>query len=579
MGVGILSFFSILLIILFFIFYILIYLNMFLIFLERKLWWNLFFYFPTTISFSIWWNLVFLLLFIFFQVVLGIFLSCFINTGSFCLTSKFLIFKEVVGGWFLVIFHIITPWFIFFFLCLYILKSLLFLTYSVLKLWCSGVIIFLLFIIIVFSGYSIVYGSMLYWAITVVSELIKFILWVEIFSYIRCNFIWGYPVFFKSFLFIDFFNLSNTFLYKIIVLIFILVIVFVITFVISLVPIYFCLFISFLNKFLGGIKRRVYYIKPRFGRKVSKYILKKYRLRVSKGLLSLIFSFLYSFFSSYSSIIRSFMLFNRKFFVTLWSSIKFLFSLIIKSPLSSFNKFKKIIFRDKEKSSVKKWYPVSNPSDLMRQKGLSRGVIFIGDDSLVVHDWFLRNRRKWSDRRIQSKFIKEIGTTDFGIIFLEVVSKIDFIFRSTMLSQVLSMNSVELDEYKSEISKNPQLRWPNPKALFERYYFKSFYFIKLSCSELIFSNNFSIDDVKSILSLVVLFLDSFKDYLSFLGIIFMVRLLFLHIGSKTHIFLRSMNIFRNNMLLKDGSLDKDFLLKYNNFFIEMGILFEKLKKK
>uniref|UniRef100_UPI0030018B82 hypothetical protein n=1 Tax=Thelohanellus kitauei TaxID=669202 RepID=UPI0030018B82 len=143
----------------FFIFYIITYLNMFLTFLERKLWWNLFFYFPTTISFSIWWNLVFLLLFIFFQVVLGIFLSCFINTGSFCLTSKFLIFKEVVGGWFLVIFHIITPWFIFFFLCLYILKSLLFLTYSVLKLWFStlGVIIFLLFmfIIIVFSGFII----------------------------------------------------------------------------------------------------------------------------------------------------------------------------------------------------------------------------------------------------------------------------------------------------------------------------------------------------------------------------------------------------------------------------------------
>uniref|UniRef100_UPI003002D04F cytochrome b n=1 Tax=Thelohanellus kitauei TaxID=669202 RepID=UPI003002D04F len=161
---------------------------MFLTFLERKLWWNLFFYFPTTISFSIWWNLGFLLLlFIFFQVVSGIFLSCFINIGSFCLTSKFLIFKEIVGGWFLVIFHIITPWFIFFFLYLHILKSLLFPTYSVLKLWSSGVIIFLLFIIIVFSGYSIVYGSMSYWAITVVSELIKFIFGEKISSIIFYN--------------------------------------------------------------------------------------------------------------------------------------------------------------------------------------------------------------------------------------------------------------------------------------------------------------------------------------------------------------------------------------------------------
>uniref|UniRef100_UPI00300248F0 cytochrome b n=1 Tax=Myxobolus wulii TaxID=649408 RepID=UPI00300248F0 len=140
--------------------------------------------FPSFYNFGFFWNFGFIIFIIFFiQVFSGVILSFYINFElNYILLSKIFLLNNVSYGWILLKIHCILPNFLFFFIYLHIFKSLINFMYYPFNLFISGIVLYLLFVIVVFTGYSIAGGSMGYWAIIVVFNILKYVLGSEIAS-------------------------------------------------------------------------------------------------------------------------------------------------------------------------------------------------------------------------------------------------------------------------------------------------------------------------------------------------------------------------------------------------------------
>lgn len=106
------------------------------------------------------------------QVTSGIFLSFFYNSDT---TNAFLsvektIMRDIRFGWFIRYIHVNVASFIFLFIYLHIGKAVYFRSYTRIKLWLSGCLIFIIIMLTAFSGYVLVWGQMSLWAATVITN-------------------------------------------------------------------------------------------------------------------------------------------------------------------------------------------------------------------------------------------------------------------------------------------------------------------------------------------------------------------------------------------------------------------------
>lgn len=133
---------------------------------------------PTLINVSLLWNLGFcLIVFSLIQILSGLFLSFFISLEtSSCLYSKLFIIKEITFGWLSSNIHFILPSLIFFLMYLHVFRCFFVSVSFYFSLWLSGVFIFILFMVTSFTGYCLVYGSMSYWALVVIQNILAFVL-------------------------------------------------------------------------------------------------------------------------------------------------------------------------------------------------------------------------------------------------------------------------------------------------------------------------------------------------------------------------------------------------------------------
>jgi len=105
------------------------------------------------------------------QVTSGIFLSFFYNSDvNFAFYSVENIMRNIKYGWFIRYVHVNVASFIFLFLYIHIGKAFYFRSYTRIKLWLSGCLIFVLLMLTAFSGYVLVWGQMSLWAATVITN-------------------------------------------------------------------------------------------------------------------------------------------------------------------------------------------------------------------------------------------------------------------------------------------------------------------------------------------------------------------------------------------------------------------------
>ena len=125
---------------------------------------------PTSISYM--WNFGSLLgLCLMIQLITGIFLSMFYcSDSSLAFSSVIHIVRDVNFGWLLRYIHANGA--SFFFLCVYfhIARGMYYGSFIRLRLWYSGIIIFIFMMIIAFLGYVLPWGQMSFWGATVITN-------------------------------------------------------------------------------------------------------------------------------------------------------------------------------------------------------------------------------------------------------------------------------------------------------------------------------------------------------------------------------------------------------------------------
>lgn len=145
-----------------------------------KLFYNFYLYgllYQTPINLSYLWNFGSLAgLFLFIQIFTGLALTFwYVNSVESAFFSVEFIMREVNNGWLLRYMHANGASFFFIVVYFHIGRNLYFssFVYPREKLWVSGVLIFLLMIIIAFLGYVLPWGQMSYWAATVITSLLS----------------------------------------------------------------------------------------------------------------------------------------------------------------------------------------------------------------------------------------------------------------------------------------------------------------------------------------------------------------------------------------------------------------------
>ena len=107
------------------------------------------------------------------QILSGVFLAMFyianINLAFYSIDN---IMREIEYGWLIRYIHLNGASIIFGLLYLHIIRGLLYGSYIKNNTWMIGIIIFFLMIITAFLGYSLPYGQMSYWAVTVITNLV-----------------------------------------------------------------------------------------------------------------------------------------------------------------------------------------------------------------------------------------------------------------------------------------------------------------------------------------------------------------------------------------------------------------------
>jgi len=110
------------------------------------------------------------------QILTGLFLVMYYEPRSLTAfdSVQFIMF-EVNYGWFIRLLHFNGA--SFFFICLYlhIFKALFFISFNMLAVWVTGLIIFILLMMEAFLGYTLVWSQMAFWAGTVITSLLRVI--------------------------------------------------------------------------------------------------------------------------------------------------------------------------------------------------------------------------------------------------------------------------------------------------------------------------------------------------------------------------------------------------------------------
>lgn len=125
------------------------------------------------------------------QIASGLFLAMYyIPHINYAFNSIEYIMREVPYGWLIRYLHANGASFFFIAVYIHIFKSLLYSSYLKPRsiTWYIGVIIFILMIAIAFLGYSLVWGQMSYWGITVITSLFSVI---PFFGNAFTHFLWG----------------------------------------------------------------------------------------------------------------------------------------------------------------------------------------------------------------------------------------------------------------------------------------------------------------------------------------------------------------------------------------------------
>lgn len=137
------------------------------------------FLYPTPSNLSYWWNFGSLAgLALVLQVITGVLLTFwYVGQIDLAFASVEFIMREVNNGWLLRYLHANGASLFFIVVYLHMGRNIFFNSYSYprAKLWVTGVIIFVLMILIAFLGYVLPWGQMSYWAATVITSLLSVI--------------------------------------------------------------------------------------------------------------------------------------------------------------------------------------------------------------------------------------------------------------------------------------------------------------------------------------------------------------------------------------------------------------------
>lgn len=140
---------------------------------------NLLLKYPTPPSLTYAWNfgsIAFLALFI--QLFTGILLICsYVPSVNYAFQSVDLLTREIRWGWLFRFMHINGASLFFIIIYCHIIRGLFFGSFLQPReyVWYSGIILFLLLILIAFFGYVLPWGQMSYWAATVITSLLSII--------------------------------------------------------------------------------------------------------------------------------------------------------------------------------------------------------------------------------------------------------------------------------------------------------------------------------------------------------------------------------------------------------------------
>ncbi len=132
--------------------------------------------YPVVYNINYLWNIGFLLaFFLILQIVTGIILTMFYTCDiTVAFTSIDYIMREVTSGWLFRYLHLNGASILFILLYMHILKAIYYNSYSTPRhtVWTIGFLIYLLLIIVAFSGYLLPWGQISYWAALVITSLI-----------------------------------------------------------------------------------------------------------------------------------------------------------------------------------------------------------------------------------------------------------------------------------------------------------------------------------------------------------------------------------------------------------------------
>ncbi len=142
--------------------------------------------YPIPININNFWNFGFLVTISFvIQILSGVILA--VHYSPSCETALYSIqhlMREVSHGWFLRYLHSNMASIVFFVLYIHMVRALMYNSFVYLTItWQSGLLLFVLLIVIAFMGYVLPWGQMSYWAATVILNLFSFmpdfIIWVS----------------------------------------------------------------------------------------------------------------------------------------------------------------------------------------------------------------------------------------------------------------------------------------------------------------------------------------------------------------------------------------------------------------
>nr|YP_010875337.1 cytochrome b [Ciconiphilus decimfasciatus]WGW14991.1 cytochrome b [Ciconiphilus decimfasciatus] len=145
---------------------------------------------PCPTSISMMWNFGSLLgLVLMIQIISGFFLSMhYFSSVSLAYESVVYINQNVNWGWLLRYIHANGASFFFLFIYVHIGRGLFYKSYNLIKVWYSGIMMYVLFMMVAFMGYVLPWGQMSYWGATVITNLISAIPYL---GAIVMEWVWG----------------------------------------------------------------------------------------------------------------------------------------------------------------------------------------------------------------------------------------------------------------------------------------------------------------------------------------------------------------------------------------------------